>query len=102
MGLGLIVLFTVLWATEAHSYVRVWGDRLSLSAYVAAHAPQKPRALMNYGVLLVSRGSFTDGAALLTQAAHAAQDPHVPVWDRRRLLPELAKNQAALAQFLTP
>jgi len=46
----------------------VWGNEVRLWADVYAKAPQKPRAVKNYGVVLAASGKYDDGIKLLEKA----------------------------------
>ena len=76
--------------------LKFWVESLPLAQHVAIHAPDKPRALMNFGVLLASRGQLRGGRALLERAAWATQLPHIRPWDRFLMQRDLAQNWAAL------
>lgn len=46
----------------------IWGNEVRLWADVYAKAPQKPRAVKNYGVVLAASGKYDDGIKLLEKA----------------------------------
>ena len=53
-------------ATFRRAYI--WGNEVRLWADVYAKAPQKPRAVKNYGVVLAATGKYDDGIKLLETA----------------------------------
>ena len=53
-------------ATMRRAYI--WGNEVRLWADVYAKAPQKPRAVKNYGVVLAATGKYDDGIKLLETA----------------------------------
>ena len=52
----------------------VWGSEVRLWADVYAKAPQKPRAVKNYGVVLAASGKYDDGIKLLEKAVKLDPD----------------------------
>lgn len=97
--MALVLLLLMVWSIQTYRYARVWTDRLTLAQYVAEQAPAKPRALMNYGVMLASRGQLAEGQELFFHALSASQLPYIRTWDARLMGLDLAKNMEALDQL---
>lgn len=85
------------WAIQARAYVPVWRSNQTLMSHVVARAPVKPRALLNYGVVLAAGGRLADGEQFLLAALVAAQQPQVRGFDRALTARDVAVNRAAMA-----
>ena len=97
MRIVLILALLGWWAVQARAYVPVWQSNETLMRHVVTLAPSKPRALLNYGVMLAAAGRRADGAQLFLAAEVATQGVHVSQFDRRLTARDLATNRAALA-----
>ena len=91
------VLLLGWWAVQAHAYVPVWRSNEMLTQHVWAQAPEKPRALLNYGVMLAAAGRLDDGEHLMRAAAAASYEAHVPRFEREVTKEAVDANLAAVA-----
>lgn len=85
------------WAVQARAYVPVWASNETLTRHVVEHAPAKPRALLNYGVMVAASGRVDDGEHLMHAAVAASYGAHVPRFERVLTAEAAATNLAAVA-----
>ena len=85
------------WAVQTAAYLPVWNAPVTLAAHIAQTAPYKPRALVNYGTLLVLHQQVTPARTVLQAAVMASALPHVPAYDRVRARDAALTNLRGLA-----
>ena len=97
---GLLAGALILWWTvQTARYVPVWDTPQSLATHVVQMAPSKPRALVNYGAMLVLMGQLPEARATFHAAGAAAILPHVPSYDREMSLASVRTNLRAVEQL---
>ena len=77
----LLIIYATL-AISTKSYAPVFSSGATLWRHAAARAPNKPRPLNNYGVMLVGQGRFAEARHLFLRAADAGRAMSQPRWDR--------------------
>ena len=85
------------WGWQTAQYVPVWNTPLSLAMHVVQVAPSKPRALLNYGTMLVVHGQLSNARTAFMRAHAMAQAPHVPPYDRTAVTESATENLRAVA-----
>jgi len=94
---ALIVGLLLAYAWDSYGYVRVWSSELRLAAYVAAHAPEKPRARLNLGRALLLSGRLDEAAVELDLAEELSAGAAVPSWDREDVRVAARQNRLLTA-----
>ena len=97
VSLGLTVLLALFWLVQTGRYVPKWTDRLELARHTATLAPEKPRALMNFGVYMATRGQIHVGRVMLEHAVIYTRRPYIRPWDKMLMEKDLTQNLNALA-----
>ena len=94
-----LLLLAAILAWRTHDYAGAWANRFTIARHIAAHAPEKPRALMNWGVMQVALGFPAAGRANFERAAQMTERPYIRAWDRRLMQRDLTQNLKALTQL---
>ena len=81
------------YAVLTHRYVPVWQSEATLWAHAIAAAPWRPRGYVNYGVVAMGLGELDLATRAFDVAETLAQQPHIPAWDRERVLQAIAENR---------
>jgi len=97
LPIAVVAIVCLVSAFCARRYVQVWESELTLWRHAAAHAPRKPRPMLNYGVALLRAGRRDEATRAFVIAHELALQPHVPAWDRRETLSATRANLEALA-----
>ena len=97
MRIALACLLAGWWAVATAAYLPVWDAPPLLAQHQAQMAPRKPRALVNYGTMLILQQQFAEARAVLTTAAVMADLPYVPAYDRQRAQDAVRTNLRGLA-----
>ena len=93
-----VALLASWWTWQTRHYAPVFASGWTLAQHVVAHAPEKPRALLNYGAFLAVQGRLDEAERVFDATERAVTAPHVPRFDRVETLRDLAGNRQALAQ----
>lgn len=78
---GILALAYLAQASATHQYAPVWRTEFTVWARAAQLAPEKPRTLNNYGVVLAAAGRLEEARAMFERAHIAGQSPQLPPWD---------------------
>ena len=97
----LVVGLCAWWASQTHTYARVWVSDVTLWHRAVRMAPMKPRPILNWGVMLVAQGRFAAAERVFATALRAAALPHVHPWDRALTETDVARNRQSLQTLRT-
>lgn len=82
-GLVLILVLVFLALTMAtRQYAPIWRSEFTVWAYAVTRAPDKPRPLNNYGVVLAAAGRLEEARVWFERAHRAGHATDLPPWDR--------------------
>ena len=70
----LLVVVIILMSNWTYARNSIWKNKISLGADIAAKAPNKPRAQMNFGILLSGEGRFDEAMVYLNRAVQLDPD----------------------------
>jgi tetratricopeptide (TPR) repeat protein len=70
----LLVVVIILLSNWTYARNSIWKNKISLGADIAAKAPNKPRAQMNFGILLSGEGRFDEAMVYLNRAVQLDPD----------------------------
>ena len=79
---GILVIVYLAMAIATHQYAPVWRTEFTVWAHAARLAPEKPRTLNNYGVVLAAAGRLEAARQVFERAHTAGHSPQLPAWDR--------------------
>lgn len=75
-----LVLLAVVYGWQLHRMTRIFGSEAALWGQAVDVSPQRPRALLNYGVALAMEGQIDVARVFLRRAQ--ASSTQAPAWDR--------------------
>lgn len=97
-----LFLVLLMYAYQTRSYLRAWQSDLVLWRHATVYAPTKPRVWVNYGIYALRAGRPAEAKAAFDIAARAAEESHVPLYDRDDVALALVTNRRLLATFQPP
>ena len=77
-----VVVLVGWWAVQTAQYATVWTTPTRLFTHIVEQAPVKPRAWVNYGVMLATAQQFPAARAALHHAERLTDLPSVPAYDK--------------------
>ena len=84
LPVGLVLVLALVFcamASATRQYVAIWRTDFTLWEYAVRRAPEKPRTLNNYGVVLAAAGRLEDARLWFERAHTAGHAAHLPPWD---------------------
>ena len=101
MGLAVVLaLVFMALASATRQYATVWRTEFTLWEYAVQRAPEKPRTLNNYGVVLAAAGRLEDARTWFERAHTAGHAAHLPPWDNVEGERRARENLAAVRELL--
>ena len=78
---GVLAVAFLAMASATRQYVPIWRTEFTVWEYAVRRAPEKPRTVNNYGVVLAAAGRLDEARIWFERAQRASTASHLPPWD---------------------